>query len=282
MARVMCVGIATLDIVNRVECYPTEDSEVRASAQSRRMGGNAANTAIVLGQLGVEVFWVGNLADSAELVEHSFARHGVNASLAVRVPDAVTPTSYILLSEVSGSRSIVHFRDLPEYCAEDFSKLDLQAFDWVHFEGRAIDQLPPMLRRVRDCSCAVSLEVEKPRPGIERLFGHADLLLFSRDYARARGFADAATLLRSLPSGVLATCTWAADGAWARDRDGRLLHAPAPKLTSVVDTIGAGDVFNAAMIHALVTGLDVEQALQTAVALASSQCAKEGLVLAQG
>ncbi|MGB5670622.1 MAG: PfkB family carbohydrate kinase [Sedimenticolaceae bacterium] len=281
MARVMCVGIATLDIINRVEKYPAEDSEVRALAQSQRMGGNAANTAIVLAQLGACAFWVGNLAQSAEIVDRSFARHGVDASLAMRIVDAVMPTSYILLSETSGTRSIVHFRDLPEYRADDFLNLDLRSFDWVHFEGRAIDQLVPMLWRARGmCGLPVSLEVEKPRKGIEGLFEQVDLLLFSRDYAQARGFSDAAALLRSLPQGVLATCTWGAKGAWAIDHDGRLLHVAAPPLESVVDTLGAGDVFNAAMVHALSSGLAVEQALQAAVALASSQCAREGLELA--
>jgi len=281
MARVMCVGIAALDIINRVKKYPAEDSEVRALAQSQRMGGNAANTAIVLAQLGACVFWVGNLAQSAEIVDRSFARYGVDASLAVRIVDAVMPTSYILLSETSGTRSIVHFRDLPEYRADDFLNLDLRSFDWVHFEGRAIDQLMPMLWRARGmCGLPVSLEVEKPRKGIEGLFEQVDLLLFSHDYAQARGFSDAPALLRSLPQGVLATCTWAAKGAWAIDHDGRLLHAAAPPLESVVDTLGAGDVFNAAMVHALSSGLTVEQALQAAVVLASSQCAREGLELA--
>jgi ketohexokinase len=281
MARVMCVGIATLDIINRVEQYPAEDSEVRALAQSRRMGGNAANTATVLAQLGAHAFWVGNLAQPAEIVEHDFARHGVDTALAVRLPDAVMPTSYILLSEASGSRSIVHFRDLPEYQAEHFLKLDLRSFDWVHFEGRAIDQLAPMLWRARGMrGLPVSLEVEKPRRGIEELFGQADLLLFSRDYAQAQGFSDAAALLRSLPQGVLATCAWGAQGAWAIDQDSRLLHVAAPPLDSVVDTIGAGDVFNAAMVHARSSGRTMEQALRAAVSLASLQCTREGLELA--
>ncbi len=280
MVRVMCIGTATLDIINRVSRYPAEDSEVRASAQSRRMGGNAANTAVVLAQLGDQVFWVGNLAQSTEIIDQGFARHGVDASLAVRIPDAVTPTSYVLLSEASGSRSIVHFRDLPEYRAEGLLKLDLRPFSWVHFEGRAIDQLLPMLSHVRgNCGLPVSLEVEKPRRGIEQLFGQADLLLFSRDYARARGFSDAPALLRSLPRGVLATCTWDAQGAWAIAHDGRLLHAAAPLLESVLDTLGAGDVFNAAMVHALGGGRELEQSLRAAVALASAQCTRAGLDL---
>ena len=282
MARVMCVGIATLDIINRVEKYPAEDSEVRALAQSQRMGGNAANTAIGARAAGRVRFLGGQPGTiRRKSSSASFARYGVDASLAVRIVDAVMPTSYILLSETSGSRSIVHFRDLPEYRADHFLKLDLRSFDWVHFEGRAIDQLVPMLWRARGmCGLPVSLEVEKPRKGIEELFEQVDLLLFSRDYAQARGFSDAAALLRSLPQGVLATCTWGAQGAWAIDHDGRLLHVAAPPLESVVDTLGAGDVFNAAMVHALSSGLAVEQALQAAVALASSQCAREGLELA--
>lgn len=276
----MCVGIATLDIINRVEEYPAEDTEVRALAQSQRMGGNAANTAIVLAQLGVQAFWVGNLAQPAEIIERGFARHGVDASLSVRIPGAAMPTSYILLSEATGSRSIVHYRDLPEYRAADFPELDLSGFDWVHFEGRAIDQLVPMLQHVRDVGgLTVSLEVEKPREGIEKTFNQADLLLFSHDYALAQGFSDATGLLRSLPPGVRATCTWGAQGAWAIDRDGRLFHSAAPPLESVVDTLGAGDVFNAAMIYALSRGRPMERALHEAVGLASSQCTREGLEL---
>ena len=175
MARVMCVGIATLDIVNRVERYPAEDSEMRALAQTQQMGGNAANTAVVLAQLDVQTFWVGNLVESTPIVDQSFGRHGVDASLAVRIPGGVMPTSYILLSEANGSRSIVHYRDLPEYPADAFVRLDLRPYDWVHFEGRAIDQLAGMLAHARrHGGLFVSLEVEKPRPGIEDLFDQAD------------------------------------------------------------------------------------------------------------
>lgn len=280
MTRVMCVGNATLDIVNRVEAYPAEDSEVRALGQSRRMGGNAANTAMVLAQLGVEVSWVGNLASGTEVVELGFARHGVDASRAVRIPNAVMPTSYILLSEATGSRSIVHYRDLPEYQAEAFLKLDLRGFDWLHFEGRAVDQLAAMIRHARAVpGLRVSLEVEKPRAGIEALFELGDLLLFSHDYARAHGHANAGDLLRSLPTPVVATCTWGAEGAWAIDRDFHVLHAAAPASPPVVDTLGAGDVFNAGMVHRLAHGLTLEQALSEAVALASQQCTREGLDL---
>ena len=129
MAHVLCVGTATLDIVNRVPDYPAEDTEVRALSQSQRMGGNAANTAIVLARLGVQTSWAGTLAEQADVVEHTFAHYGVDAGLATRVAGGTMPTSYIVLSEATGSRSIIHYRDLREYGALDFGKLDLSDFD---------------------------------------------------------------------------------------------------------------------------------------------------------
>lgn len=278
MSRVLCIGTATLDIVNRVPRYPEEDSEVRATSQVMRMGGNAANTAIVLAQLGDDVAWVGHLPANAEIVDSTFARHGVDASHATRVADRFMPTSYIIASDATGSRSIVHYRDIPEYSADDFVGVDLDDSHWVHFEGRAVDQLGAMLRHVRRANrITVSLEVEKPRPGIEDLFGHADLLLFSRAYAHWRGFTDAPTFLRGLPKGARATCAWGAMGAWAIDVDGSLLHALAPVLDRVVDTVGAGDAFNAGVIHASCAGQALAQALSAGVALASLTCTQDGL-----
>jgi len=277
MARILCVGIATLDIVNRVASYPPEDSEVRALAQQQRMGGNAANTAIVLAQLGSDTHWVGNLSEQAQIVHQTFASHGVDAAQAVTLP-GVMPTSYIMLSEATGSRSIVHYRELPEYAAEDFLKLDLRGFDWVHFEGRALDQLPPMIERARGmCGLPVSLEVEKPRDGIEALFEEADILFFSRDYAQARGHASAVELLQSLPRACMATCTWGAEGVWAVDFEGEILHQPAHRPAALVDTLGAGDVFNAGMLHGLSQGLPMAEAMRRANRLAGEQCGREGL-----
>lgn len=280
MARILCVGNATLDIVNRVAGYPEEDSEVRALSQVRRMGGNAANTAIVLAQLGEQVTWAGNLAASSDVVMRTLSAHEVDTRPAVLVQDAVLPTSYITLNVENGTRSIVHHRDLPEYQADDFLRLDLAAYDWVHFEGRAVDQLNTMVERARGiCGLPVSLEVEKAREGIESLFGDADLLLFSRDYAEARGYADAQALLDSLPKGQVATCTWGEAGAWAVSFDGESLRFEPPELAKVVDTVGAGDAFNAAMIHALSQGWPMRRALQSAGDLATELCGREGLDL---
>lgn len=282
MARVLCVGIATVDVVNLVDGYPLEDTEVRALEQQVRCGGNAANTATVLAQLGIETHWAGNLSDqpTTHIIRQNMSRHGVDLSRAVEITGGCQPTSYITLNRQNGSRSIVHYRDLPEYVAKAFLQIDLSGFDWVHFEGRAIPELASMLKRARGiCGLPVSLEVEKPRVGIEQLFSEADALFFSRDYALAKGFETAPALLSGLPTATLATCTWGDQGAWAVDYEGQALHEPAFSPLEVIDTIGAGDVFNAAMVAALCEGVPVSEALGRATRLAGQQCGREGLEL---
>jgi len=281
MARILCVGIATIDIINHVASYPPEDSEVRALRQQVRLGGNAANTAVALAQLGDRVAWAGNLSDGPEatLARTVLAGSGVDTTHAQMIPGGSMPTSYVTLSRDSGSRSIVHYRDLPEYSASAFAAIDLSAFDWIHFEGRAVDQLAPMIERARKvCGTPVSLEVEKPRDGIEALFGEVDLLMFSYHYLASRGAPEPVEFLRTLPTVCMATCTRGEQGAWGRDFEGTIHHVEAHCPTQVVDTLGAGDVFNAGLLHAITRGVPMADALSQANRLAGEKCGREGLV----
>ena len=191
--RILGVGIATLDLVNEVAEYPPEDAEVRALGQRVTRGGNCANTLAVLAQLGHACAWVGTIADDAggARILADLAARGVSTEHAVRVPDAVTPTSYISLSRHTGSRTIVHFRRLRELEAVDLAAVPLSGFDWVHLEGRAPGETAAIIRRIRQEApgLPISLELEKPRPGIEALFDGPDVLMVSRAFALDRAGA---------------------------------------------------------------------------------------------
>jgi ketohexokinase len=284
VARIVAVGIAALDIVTTVERYPEEDAEVRALARRLARGGNAANTAVVLSQIGHACSLVATLGggEGAGTVESGLRRHRIDTSGCRTYPDASPPTSYITLSAATGSRTIVHYRDLPELTAADFDPVDLTGIDWVHFEGRNVPETRRMLARVRreraDLRCSV--EVEKPRPDIETLVGLADLVLFSRPYARATGHAEAATLLRAMQPrapGATLVCAWGASGASALTPCGELVQSPAFPPRRVLDTVGAGDVFNAGWIDGLVRGRPAREVIVDACRLAGAKCGRVGL-----
>ena len=135
------------------------------------------------------------------------------------------PTSYITLNQGTGSRTIVHYRDLPEFSFASFQRIPLSDFDWLHFEGRNIPETLQMLQYIRQYfpQLTVSLEVEKSRIAIASLFDKVDVLLFAQGFARVQGYVDAFNFLsamRRYTAHAQLVCAWGAVGGYALDKTG--------------------------------------------------------------
>ncbi len=284
MARILAIGVATLDVINTVDGYPRENDKVRARSRRLVRGGNAANTLVVLNRLGHDGAWAGTLAsdEAARTIREDLEHHGVDHHHCRIHDHGASPTSYVIHNRRNGSRTIVHYRELEEFSAADFRRINLDPYAWCHFEGRNIPELAAMLALAaeRRPELPLSLEVEKARPGIEDLFCHAQALLFSKDYALAQGAGDGGQFLRDMQRelpGRRLFCTWGEAGAWAVDETGRCLHAPAFRPPALVDTLGAGDTFNAGVIHGCLAGYTTDETLRRACRLAGEKCGHEGL-----
>jgi ketohexokinase len=286
LAHILTIGIATVDIINSVDSYPREDDEVRASFQRIHRGGNAANTAVVLAQLGHRCSWAGTLSDDADsdFIVRDLHQYDIDTSASCRINGGRTPTSYITHNRQNGCRTIVHYRDLPEYSFDNFSTIDLASYDWLHIEGRHCQETARMLRLVRQQypQLPVSIEIEKPRPDIECLFELADLLLFSRVFAQNRGYQEGAEFLQAICRQVPAAdcvCAWGEKGAYALEHNQQSSFSPAFPPAQLVDTLAAGDTFNAGIIDARCQGLPLSAALTAACRLAGRKCGVAGLEL---
>lgn len=285
MSLFLLTGIATLDIVNSVDHYPIEDEELRATERRLTTGGNALNTAHTLYRLGHQAELLVQFANdsAATFIQETLGTYKIGHRYCPHINGA-TPTSYITLNTASGSRTIVHYRDLPELDHSTFTQVPIEQFDWLHFEGRNIPETMKMIRhaRTRLTDQPISIEIEKPRTHIEALIPLADIVIFSRAYARAKGYLNANDLLlhmRSLNSHASLICAWGEEGAWALETGKRhashIIHATADK-HRVLDTLGAGDTLNAGLIGALSDGAFLDEALDKAVSLASFKITKHG------
>jgi len=284
MSHILIVGIATLDIINLVDHYPVEDEEIRAASQRIDCGGNAANTASVLAQYGHAVEFAGTLAHEPDgyRIEQELKARRIATGFCQHIKEGKAPTSYITLNQQTSSRTIVHYRDLPEYEFRRFQQIPLEQFDWFHFEGRNVPAVKQMLldTQKRRVDQPISLEIEKEREDIDDLLPLADILLFSKSFATGRGFSNAPEFfesIRRLAPAAMLVCTWGEQGAWARDNNIREYHVPASPPSRVIDTLAAGDTFNAGIIHSLSSGNTLLEAVNNACQLAGKKVGQTGI-----
>ncbi|KAF3855582.1 hypothetical protein F7725_016305 [Dissostichus mawsoni] len=248
--KILCVGLVCLDIINVVEKYPEEDTDSRCLSQRWQRGGNASNSCTVLSLLGAPCAFMGSLS--------SGYKFHIDVSLVSESAQCELPASVVISNINTGSRTILHMnsfimadfsrrgvdvsavvlqvedvkdfnnsdllvvRNLPDVTAEDFSKVDLHQFKWIHWEGRNAEQQVQMIQQVE--------VFNRPLPPQERI----TLSVFvSKDVARHFGFQSAGAALKGLYS--------------------RVKQDAFPPET-LVDTLGAGDTFNSAVIYTLSNG----------------------------
>lgn len=289
--QILCVGLVVLDIINVVDKYPEEDTDRRCLSQRWQRGGNASNSCTVLSLLGARCAFMGSLAPGhvADFVLDDLRRYSVDLQYAVLQTEGSIPTSTVIVNEASGSRTILHaYRNLPDVSAKDFEKVDLTRFKWIHIEGRNASEQVKMLQRIEEHNATqplpqkvrVSVEIEKPREELFQLFGYGEVVFVSKDVAKHLGFRSAGEALKGLYSrvkkGATLICAWAEEGADALGPDGQLLHSDAFPPPRVVDTLGAGDTFNAAVIFSLSKGNSMQEALRFGCQVAGKKCGLQG------
>ncbi|XP_068135888.1 ketohexokinase isoform X4 [Hyperolius riggenbachi] len=226
---------------------------------------------------------------SNPFVLDSLASYGIDVRHIVSHPESSFPASIVISNICNGSRTILHMnRNLPDVSAEDFQKVDLSPFRWIHWEGRNAGDQVKMIQRVEehnnncpaDQRITISVEIEKEREELFQLFQHGDLVFVSKDVAKYLGFNSAAEAVVGLyprvRQGAHVVCAWADEGADAVGPDGQVIHSPSFPPETIVDTLGAGDTFNASVIFALCKGQSIQEALTFGCRIAGKKCGIQG------
>ncbi|XP_029452167.1 ketohexokinase isoform X2 [Rhinatrema bivittatum] len=239
---------------------------------------------------------IGNKTNGSRTILHSnsfiiddFQKRGIEVSHVAWQSRGDTPCSCCTVNIVNGSRTITLYdTNLPDVTAQDFQKVDLSQYKWIHWEGRNAAEQVKMIQIVEeynqtlqaDQKITISVEIEKTREDLHQLFAHGDIVFVSKDLAQHFGFDSAPETLKGLYSrvrnGAYLICAWAEKGADAMGPDGVVIHSDAFPPDTIVDTLGAGDTFNASVIYALSTGKTMQEALTFGCQIAGRKCGVQG------
>ena len=293
--KIVCIG----------ECM-IELSRIDLTAGTAHVGfaGDTLNTAVYLARLGCDVSYLTVLGKDAfsDRMVAMFAAEGIGTALVGR-HDTRLPGLYTIETDVTGERSFRYWRDTSAartmFSGVGADLADLARFDVIYLSGITMGILPPDIRAALTDSIMRQKEVGK-------------LVVFDTNY-RARLWPDEATA-RACFDAMWAATTIALPSYDDEERlhPGLTLHAvmdriaalgpveivlkngaqgpsirhggetvqtALPVASTVVDTSGAGDSFNAGYLAARLRGETPLQAAAAGHGLAATVIGHHGAVI---
>jgi sugar/nucleoside kinase (ribokinase family) len=257
LADIAVIGSVARDEVFRLASPLRAGAHLNARRTGFRLGGGGANTALALAAAGHRVRLlaaVGRDADGDALIAELDAA-GIDTSGVARLPDPTTHS--LILVDAAGERTVVNVSRCE--AAEPPQGLMDHPCDAVYVRSRRRD-LAPLLSRMAQ-RCLVVAHLPPTEPGCRP----AQVLVCSASDLSPAEAADPLALGRAAAGGLLQwiAVTAGAAGAEAVSATGRC-NVPAAQVRTV-DTTGAGDAFAAGLLHGLVSGGAMPEALALGV-----------------
>lgn len=276
------LGLATLDVLIRLDEMPTWERTPPVEGFGLDGGGPVGTACVAAAKLGARVGYIGTAgADRvAELKLESFVEAGVDLSRLVRRDGPEAQVIVVYVHAETGERRFAGLKSWSDLQlrVEDLDRDYITSAQYLHLDGchgEAALQAAEWMREaggtvVIDCGMTDGRPIGDERMEIVR---YVDVLISGHHFGQSlTGHADpfeAGEAALDLGPHTFVE-TRGAEGSYtvtARER----FHTPAFEV-DVVDTTGAGDVFHGAYIVALLRGWDPHTAALFASAAAALEC----------
>lgn len=303
---ILCIGYCVFDIVHTCDEYPKEDTKKYSFSCHWQRGGNCSNMCTVLRQLDGNCEFLGMTSSSPgfAMLLQDCKNRGIITKNCPSTPQE-PPLSTIVLSTSTGSRTIIHSdNNYPILTYEDFRKLDLNKYTWINIEAKNPEETLKMLCAIctfnnKNSNCSkdgqggerkitTSLDLERIKPELISLGEYVDYVVMGKDLAKHMGWKTPYAAVQGL-RGLLKTqeivnyrkpniiAPWAEKGAAYLSSNDEYELLPADPPEEILDTLGAGDTFNAALIYALhVLRKNQREAVIFANSIAGMKIAQKG------
>ena len=279
---VVGVGANSVDFVYRLPASPRADSptaKLRITSHRVSCGGQTATALAGCAALGLRAAYVGAVGtdDNGRRIERELAGRGIDLSHLV-TRDGSNQFAVITVDVTTGERIVLWDRDERlKLQAGDLPPALIQSARLVHVDD--VDEAAAIRAATlaRQAGVPVTSDLDRITDRTPELVAAVSIPIFAEHVLPAvTGEADcerALVKLRRTHTGLLCV-TLGPRGAMLLDGD-QVYFEPGFPVTAI-DTTGAGDVFRAAFIHALLNGAEPGAMLRFANAAAALSCTREG------
>ncbi len=286
------VGLTTLDFEYLIDGMPTANQKIVAADHALAAGGPATNAAIAFSYLGNRATLASVIGSHPlnTLIHSDLTSHGV--AIADLAPDhsQPLPVSSILVTAVTGERAVVSLNAVRSQVKPNQIPVDLSALvamaHVVLVDGHQMQVGAVVAELAQQRGIPVVVDCGSWKPGFATVLVHTDYAICSANFRPpdCQTPEEIFAYLRKLGIPHVAITHGEAPIRYAINRQGvtgevtRSGWVAVPQV-SVVDTLGAGDVFHGAFCHYILQdGLSegFELALAKAGVIAAHACKSFG------
>ncbi|HVO05092.1 MAG TPA: carbohydrate kinase family protein [Candidatus Cybelea sp.] len=273
-------------IMGPLGIWPKVGTEIMLDHSETRFGGAAGNTALALDALGVKHRLIASVGDD---IFGRWLRSGFNAASSdwIVVPGATTisvgivdPGGERTFITSQGHLSVFGLADVLGHLPSRAAPGDILHLQGCFLSRPLLDSYEALLDEAVARGFSLALDTGWPPQGWsgglrERVIAwlaRCDHLMINDVELEAMAGEEAADPVAALRASLRPNATLIVKGGahGARGYRGEeTAYAPAPKIKAL-DTIGAGDVFDAGYLAAVIEGADLPAALRAGVATAST------------
>ena len=272
---VIVVGELNIDLIlNKIRGFPKVGTEILANEMEFTMGSSSAICASNLSSLGLRVGFIGKLGDDifGRFIIEKLKEKGVNTSMIIMDDTLKTGVTVALsydedraMTTYPGAMSYLTVDDIDEDCFRNTTH--------VHFSSYFLqpgfkDKLYLLFKKAKNVGATTSMDVqwdpaEKWDLNLEEVLPYVDVFLPNiielQSLTRKTNISEALESLKNNHGFIAVKCGNRGSVLYHK---GKQISKPPFLHKNVVDTIGAGDSFNAGYIYKYIQGKSPETCLE--------------------
>ncbi len=257
MAKVLCVGISTVDTIVLVEKYPAANERVVALDSIRATGGPATTAAVALARLGVEVALASVVGDdeAGRFVIETLKREGIDTQHVVIDKAVRTATGTIVVSKSEQTRAIM----VQPHSVRPAKPANIADYEWIHVDQFGMQTIKDWGVK-RGNGAKLSIDIGYATPGLNS----ADYDLYAPSENITTDVSSAA-----IDKNIVVVSKGGEGSVYSDGVNSGMVPAIS---TEIVSTLGAGDVFHGALVATQVWKKPIAEAVAIANTVAGLSC----------